>query len=68
MFLLLSLYEEEISDELEVCTFEDFGSWRSTDPTDVRQTWKFAQTMKRSGEICVKTNKCSRTLMGLCIP
>lgn len=54
---LVSLYEEEIGEELEVCTFEDFASWRATGAADVRQTWNFAQAMKKSGEICVKSNK-----------
>ncbi|XP_057369065.1 uncharacterized protein LOC130690107 [Daphnia carinata] len=63
-----SLFEEEISEELDTCTFEDFASWRSTGPADVKQTWNFAQAMKRSGEVCVTTNKCARTFMGICIP
>ncbi|KAK4009741.1 uncharacterized protein LOC123471529 [Daphnia magna] len=63
-----SLFEEEISEELETCTFEDFASWRSTGAADVKQTWNFAQAMKRSGEICITTNKCARTFMGICIP
>lgn len=63
-----SLYEEQISEELEVCTFENFGSWRATGAADVLQTWNFAQAMKRSGEICVQTNKCARMFMGFCIP
>ncbi len=63
-----SLYEEDIGEELEVCTFEDHGSWRATGAADVTQTWNFAQAMKKSGEICVKTNKCARMFMGLCIP
>lgn len=62
------MFEEEISEELEVCTFEDFASWRSTGPADVLQTWNFAQAMKRSGEICVRTNKCARMFFGLCVP
>lgn len=63
-----SLFEEQISEELDTCTFVDFASWRSTGPADVKQTWNFAQAMKKSGEVCVTTNKCARTFMGICIP
>lgn len=62
-----SLFEEELTNDLDICSFEDYATWRTTSVLDMRQTWKFAQTIRQSGQICIKP-KCQRTFLGVCIP
>ena len=63
-----SLFSDWLSQELDVCTFSDYASWRTTGAKDIMQTWKMAQSIKTSGQKCTRTKRCAVTFMGLCLP